>query len=157
MRKEPVTCTHYYIHRENALRHLICNAYTGKYAYNASGTTIHSALLMPFNKSHFLPLNKEILDTLSNIYDEIQLVFIDEASLIGSYFLYSIDNRLRNTKHVKTKYFGDLDMVFCGDLYQEQPIQYSLIFEQPMVNMQTMTHGFWKDNMKCFELHTTMR
>jgi len=25
-----------------------------------------------------------------------------------------------------------------------------------MVNMQTMTHDFWKDNIKCFELHTKM-
>ena len=32
-------------------------------------------------------------------------------------------------------------MVLCGDLYQAQPIQDSLIFEKLMVNMQTMTHG----------------
>jgi hypothetical protein len=47
---------------------------------------------MPFNKSQFLPLSKEMLDTLSKLYEELQLVFIDEASLIGSRFLYSIDN-----------------------------------------------------------------
>jgi hypothetical protein len=67
-------------------------AYTGNVAYNVGGTTIHSAFLMPFNKSHFLPLDKEMLDTLCNLYDELQLVFIDEASLIGSCLLYSIDN-----------------------------------------------------------------
>ena len=67
-------------------------AYTRKDAYNACGTTIHSEFLMPFNKSQFLPLSKEMLDTLSKIYDELQLVFIDETSLIGSWFLYSIDN-----------------------------------------------------------------
>jgi hypothetical protein len=66
-------------------------AYTGKNAYNAGGTTIHSTFLMPFNKS-LLPLSKEMLDTLSKIYEELQLVFIDEASLIGSWFFYSIDN-----------------------------------------------------------------
>jgi hypothetical protein len=92
-------------------------AYTGKDAYNAGGTTVHSAFLIPFNKSHFLPLGKEMLDTLSNLYNKLQLVFIEEASLIGSRFLYSIDNRLRNIKHVHTKYFGDIDMIFCGDLY----------------------------------------
>jgi hypothetical protein len=112
---------------------------------------------MPFNKSHFLPHNKEMLDTLSKIYEKLQLVFIDEAYLIGSSFLYSIDNRMRKIKHVHTKYFGDIDMLLCGDLYQVQPIQDSLIFEQPMVNMQTMTHEFWKENIKFFELHTKMR
>jgi hypothetical protein len=117
-------------------------AYTRKVAYNAGGTTIHSTFLMPFNKSQFLPLNKEMLDTLSKLYDELQLVFIDEASFIGIRFLYSIDNWLRNIKHVHTKYFGNIDMILCGDLYQAQPIQDSLIFEQPTVNMQTMTHDF---------------
>lgn len=33
-------------------------AYTGKAAYNAGGTTIHSALLMPFNKSQLFSLSK---------------------------------------------------------------------------------------------------
>jgi exonuclease III len=132
-------------------------AYTGKAAYNAGGTTIHSALLMPFNKSHFLPLGKDMLDTLSKLYQELQLVFIDEASLIGSRFLFGIDNRLRNIKHIQTKYFGNIDVVFCGDLYQAQPIQDSLIFEKPTMDMQTVTYDFWKDNVKCYELQTTMR
>jgi hypothetical protein len=122
-------------------------AYTGKVAYNAGGTTIHSAFLMPFNKSQFLPLSKEMLDTLSKIYQELQLVLIDEASLVGSRFLFSIDNRLRSIKHVQTKYFGNIDMVFCGDLYQAQPIHDSLIFEHPTMNMQRITYDFWRDSM----------
>jgi hypothetical protein len=131
-------------------------AYTGKDAYNVGGTTIHSAFLMPFNKSQFFPISKEMLDTLSKLYLELQLVFIDEASLIGSRFLYSIDSRLLSIKHWHTKYFGNIDMIFCGDLYQAQPIQDSLIFEQPIVNMETMMHEFWRYNIKWFELHTTM-
>ena len=110
-------------------------SYTRKDAYNAGGTIVHYALLMPFNKSQFLPLRKEMLDTLSKIYDEPQLVFIDEASFIGSRFLYSIDSRLRSIKHVHMKYFGNIDMIFCGDLYQAEIIQDSLIFEQPTVNI----------------------
>jgi hypothetical protein len=46
-------------------------AYIGKDLYNAGGTKIHFAFLMPFNKSQFLPINKEMLDTLSKIYDEL--------------------------------------------------------------------------------------
>jgi hypothetical protein len=131
-------------------------SYTGKVAYNAGGTTVHSAFLMPFNKSQFLPLTKEMLDTLSNLYDELQLVFIDEASLIGIRFLYSINNRLRSIKHVPKKYFGNIDMIFYGDLYQAHLNQDSLIFEQPMVNMKIVMHDFWRDNTKCFEFHTKM-
>jgi hypothetical protein len=75
-------------------------AYTRKVAYNVGGTTVHFAFLMPFNKSQFLPLSKEMLDTLSKLYEKLQLVFIDEAYLIWSRFLYSIDNQLRSIKHV---------------------------------------------------------
>jgi hypothetical protein len=125
-------------------------AYTGKDAYNVGGTKVHSAFLIPFNNSQFLPLSKEMLDTLSNIYEELQLVFIDEAYLIGNRFLYSIDNRLRSIKHVHMKYFGNIDMIFYGNLYQAQPIQDSLIFEQPTVNMEIVMHGFWIDNIKFF-------
>lgn len=40
-------------------------AYTGKAAYNLGGTTLHSALLIPFNKSVSTPLSSERLDMLS--------------------------------------------------------------------------------------------
>jgi hypothetical protein len=132
-------------------------AYTGKVAYNAGGTTIHYAFLMPFNKSQFIPLSREMLDTLSKLYQELQLVLIDEASLVGSRFLFSIDSRLRSIKHVQTRYFGNIDMVFCGDLYQAQPIHDSLIFEQPRMDMQSIAYDFWTDCVKCYELQTTMR
>jgi hypothetical protein len=39
-------------------------------------------------------------------------------------------------------------MIFCSDLYQAQPIQDYFIYEQPTMNMQTITHDFWKDNIK---------
>jgi len=131
-------------------------AYTGKVSYTAGGTTIHFALLIPFNKSQSLPLRKEVLDNLSKLYQELQLAFIDEASMISSRFLYSINNRLRKIKHVQTKHFRNIDIIFCGDFYQAQPIQDSLIFEQPRINSQTITHDFWKDNVKCLQFHMTM-
>jgi len=70
--------------------------YTGK-----SGTTIHFSFLMPFNKSQFIPLSREMLDTLSKIYQELELVLIDEVSVVGSQFLFFIDSRLRSIQHVQ--------------------------------------------------------
>jgi hypothetical protein len=43
-------------------------ACTGKASYNKGGTTIHSTFLMPCNKSKFIPLSREMLDTLSKLY-----------------------------------------------------------------------------------------
>jgi hypothetical protein len=97
-----------------------------------------------------------MLDRLSNLYDELQLIFIDEFSLIGSWFLYAIENWLRNMKHMQNQYFGNIDMVFCGDFYQVKPMHNSLIFEHPTTNMQPLTYDFWEHNIKCYELQTTM-
>lgn len=66
-------------------------AYTGKATYNISGTTLHSALHKPFNKSEFTPLNTETPDTMSKTYSELRVLLIDEISLVGSTFLRYIN------------------------------------------------------------------
>jgi hypothetical protein len=76
-----------------------------------------------------------MLDALKNIYWELQLVFINEASIVEGASLFSIENRIISTKHIQTKYFGNTYMVFYDDIYQEQPIHDSLIFEHPTMNV----------------------
>ena len=92
-------------------------AYLGKATFNAGGTTIHSALLMSFNKSTFTPLSNETIDTLQKHYKELQVLLIDETSLIGSHFLYSIDKRMREIKHCPKNFFGGIDMIVCVDFF----------------------------------------
>ncbi|KAH9289470.1 hypothetical protein KI387_033587, partial [Taxus chinensis] len=123
-------------------------AFTGKAAYNAGGTTFHSALLLPFNKSLLTPLGAERLDTLSKHYQQLQLVFIDEISLVGAQLLYHTDNRLRDIKQTPTVHFGNIDMVFCGDFYQAQPVNDCFVFEPPRIDKQPIPYGFWADKVK---------
>lgn len=73
----------------------LITAYTGKADYNAGGVTLHCALYMPFNKSNYLPLNSEKLDTLINHFHQLHVLLINEASLIGATLLYEVDKRLR--------------------------------------------------------------
>jgi hypothetical protein len=54
----------------------------GKVAYNVGGTKIHFSFLIPFNKSEFVPISRKMPDMLSNIYQKLQLVLIEEASLV---------------------------------------------------------------------------
>ena len=84
-------------------------------------------------------------------------MLIDEASLVGSTFLYQIDKRLREIKHSPITYFGNVNMIFCGDLYQAQPVKDSLIFETPILNKQKLSYNFWQEKVKCYELHMPMR
>jgi hypothetical protein len=135
----------------------LITAYTGKAAFNAGGVTLHSAFYMPFKKSNYLPLSTKKLDTLTKHFQQLRVLLIDEASLIGETFLYDIDKRLRKIKHTPTCYFGGLDIIFCGDLYQAQPIKDSFIFEEPIVNSHKMSYSFWQDEVKCYQLHITMR
>jgi hypothetical protein len=57
----------------------------------------------------------------------------------------------------KQKYFGNIDMVFSGDRYQAQSIHNFLIFEHPTMNMKIIVYDFWRDSLKCYELHTTIQ
>lgn len=87
-------------------------AYTRKAMYNAGGTTIHSTLLLPFNKSTIILLSNETIDSLQKHFEQLQLLLIDEVSLIGTHFLYSVDKRMREIKHSPTKFFGGVDIIF---------------------------------------------
>jgi hypothetical protein len=91
--------------------------YTRKTTFNAGGVTLHSVFYTLIKKSKFLPLRNEKLDTFTKYYKLFFIVIIYETSLIGSTFLYQIYKRRREIKHSPTKYLGNVDIIFCGDLY----------------------------------------
>jgi hypothetical protein len=132
-------------------------ASTGKAAFNAGGITAHSIFHLPCNSAKMLPLDSNTLDNLSKRLEQLQILLIDEASLIGSRMLYNIDRRLRQIKHTPTKPFGNIDIIFCGDLYQAQPICDTWIFEQPTINSEKLPYTFWLDNVLSFKLNTVIR
>ena len=56
-----------------------------------------------------------------------------------------------------TTYFGNVDIIFSGDLYQAQPIKDSLIFKSPILNKHKLSYNFWQEKVKCYNFHLTMR
>ena len=97
-------------------------AYTGKAAYNIDGATIHSSLSLPLNCKNLPSLSSERLDTLVKKYDQLQLLVLDEISLIGKRILKFTDLRLRSIKRLHTSFFGNLDVIITGDFFQVQPV-----------------------------------
>ena len=101
---------------------------TGVAAINAQGVTIHSFFQLPFspyipgttyiedrNKRYkFSKEKKQILKTLD-------LVIIDEISMVRCDLLDAIDNVLRNYKN-RDLPFGGVQLLLIGDLYQLAPI-----------------------------------
>ncbi len=74
----------------------------GKIIFNIDSLIIHSTLNKPVQQSlSSLPnLSSYSLNGLTCRYEQLQLVVIDEISLVGVKMFNVIDNRLRSIKHI---------------------------------------------------------
>ena len=113
---------------------------TGIAALNAKGVTIHSQFLLPFGS--YLPQStsfesapqanfytrKELASRHSlnaarkKVLRNIDLLIIDEVSMLRADLLDAIDYRLRSVKGNYQKTFGGVQLLMIGDLYQLPPI-----------------------------------
>lgn len=122
-------------------KNYIVVAPTGIAALNAGGTTIHSQFLLPFGT--FIPgnetvnennafqacYNKNILarkhplnSQRKKILRSIDLLVIDEVSMLRADLLDAIDYRLRAARGSYHQPFGGVQILFIGDLYQLPPV-----------------------------------
>lgn len=114
---------------------------TGIAALNAKGVTIHSQFLLPFGS--FLPTREAegnysdnhgfyTQQTLArrhalnqfrrNVLKSIDLLVIDEVSMLRADILDAIDYRMRSVKRNFKVPFGGIQVLLIGDLYQLPPI-----------------------------------
>ena len=114
---------------------------TGIAALNAKGVTIHSQFLLPFGS--FLPTTDPQFDnnvqsafytprSLSykhrldgrrkQVLRSIDLLIIDEVSMLRADILDAIDYRLKYAKGNFNQPFGGVQLLMIGDLYQLPPV-----------------------------------
>ncbi len=114
---------------------------TGIAALNAGGTTIHSQFMLPFGM--FIPdrAYSEAPAEGANWYTEsvlarrhplnsarkqvlraIDLLIIDEVSMLRADLLDAIDYRLRSVRRNFRDRFGGVQLLLIGDLYQLPPV-----------------------------------
>jgi len=120
---------------------IIC-APTGIAAINAAGVTIHSLFQLPFGA--FFPdaagniINQQItfnfntprtlakhLNMQGNkrrLIQELELLVIDEVSMLRADMLDAIDFALRYIRRSKNLPFGGVQLLFIGDLHQLPPV-----------------------------------
>ncbi len=119
-----------FLHRlkMNSLKRLVVVAPTGVAAINAKGVTIHSFFQMPFgpilpntdlnNSSSF---NRKFSKTKINIIKSMDLLVIDEISMVRADLLDGIDRTLRRFRN-RDKVFGGVQVLMIGDLQQLSPV-----------------------------------
>jgi len=118
-------------------KRMIVVAPTGVAAINAGGVTIHSFFQLPFHPyipSFYLPDNNRTVQTdqdnppgykLSrekiNIIKSLDLIIIDEISMVRADTLDAVDSALRRYKD-RFKPFGGVQLLMIGDLQQLAPV-----------------------------------
>lgn len=125
--------------RDYTSKKTVVLAPTGVAAINAGGVTLHSFFQLPFGP--FLPDNKgmslhhtnanDIYSIISNskinkqrraLFNEIELLIIDEASMLRADTFDAIDTILKHYRHQPNEPFGGVQVVLIGDLFQLPPV-----------------------------------
>lgn len=108
---------------------VLLTAPTGTAAFNIGGSTIHSAFAINKNiKLPYTALGESILNTLRHKYDNVELLIIDEISMVDHKLLTYIHGRLCQLKHSK-KPFGNVSILAVGDFYQLPPVRASPLYK----------------------------
>jgi hypothetical protein len=126
---------------ENTHKNAIVAAPTGIAAINAGGVTLHSLFQLPFGTfipSDRIPSGQQVniqLNTPGTLLRELQmhtvkrrllremeLLIIDEVSMLRADLLDAIDVVLRVVRRNRRQPFGGVQVLFIGDLYQLPPV-----------------------------------
>ena len=111
--------------KEESLKRMIVVAPTGVAAINAKGVTIHSFFQLPFGPitpdSSENRLSKKFAKSKINIIKSLDLLVIDEISMVRADVLDGIDQVLKRFRN-KNKPFGGIQVLMIGDLQQLSPV-----------------------------------
>lgn len=111
--------------REEVPKRMVVLAPTGIAAINAGGVTIHSFLQLPwapfFPGMQFRPDQFRISERKKRLIRSLDLVVIDEISMVRADLLDSIDAALRRFRD-PARPFGGLQLLLIGDLQQLSPV-----------------------------------
>ena len=105
----------------------------GVAAINVDGTTIHSALGIPVNcKTQTLPkLSDAKRSELRNLYSEIEVIIIDEISMVSNITLTHIHQRLCEIFGCNLNEPFAITVLVVGDLLQLPPVKAQYVFIPP--------------------------
>ncbi|WP_243471001.1 helix-turn-helix domain-containing protein [Winogradskyella sp. MH6] len=114
--------------RKESSKRMVVVAPTGVAAINAKGVTIHSFFQLPFgpilpdsNLNSSSGFKRKFSKTKIDIIKSLDLLVIDEISMVRADLLDGIDKTLRRYKN-RHKVFGGVQVLMIGDLQQLSPV-----------------------------------
>jgi len=109
--------------KHNTPKRMIVTAPTGVAAINAGGVTLHSFFQLPFGP--YVPgsdlQQRRFSKEKINIIKGLDLLVIDEISMVRADLLDGVDTVLRRYKH-RHRPFGGVQLLMIGDLHQLAPV-----------------------------------
>ena len=124
--------------RESCIKQMAVVAPTGVAAINAGGVTIHSFFQLPLTlfvpeasgfrennetiNRHTLLSRLRMNNDKKKLLQELELLVIDEISMVRCDTLDAIDTILRHVRHRAHERFGGVQVLFIGDLFQLPPV-----------------------------------
>ncbi|SJZ80747.1 Helix-turn-helix domain-containing protein [Chitinophaga eiseniae] len=126
--------------KEHTKKNTVVVAPTGVAAINAGGVTMHSFFQLPFGPfipgskrgfgmdgisstdKHSLFRNIRFTNDKKVLLQELELLIIDEVSMVRCDMLDAIDTILRHFRNKPLLPFGGVQVLFIGDLYQLPPV-----------------------------------
>ncbi|HMO62339.1 MAG TPA: helix-turn-helix domain-containing protein [Ferruginibacter sp.] len=115
--------------QQHTSKNMVVAAPTGVAAINAGGVTLHSLFQLPLHP--FLPTVNSRQQLLKNIrfqkprlklLRKIELLVIDEISMVRCDVLDAIDSILKSVRRNHHAAFGGVQVLFIGDLHQLPPV-----------------------------------
>ncbi|CAJ1060221.1 uncharacterized protein LOC121898666 isoform X1 [Xyrichtys novacula] len=113
---------------------ILLTAPTGIAAYNLHATTLHSTFSIGKDvRLPYVPIGEEKLNTLRMKYCDLQILIIDEISMVDHNMLTYVHGRLRQIKQtgIHTP-FGNVSVMAVGDFYQLPPVKGKPLYMEPL-------------------------
>ncbi|XP_062577465.1 uncharacterized protein LOC134239308 [Saccostrea cucullata] len=135
---------------------VLLTAFTGTAAFNIGGNTIHhvfsltKALPIPYE-----PLKEQTLSAMRVKLASLQILVIDEVSMVFKRLLYYIHERLVQIKKCKEP-FGGISIIAVGDFFQLPPVKQRKVEILYKENAEYPI-DYWLDFFKIIELDEIMR
>ena len=139
-----------------AIRAALC-APTGKAAALIDGMTLYSFLSLPVNqcKHKLVKLDSDVSNRVGVKLKDLQLLIIDEISMVGFTMFQQVDARLQQIMKSKEP-FGGISVVVLGDFNQLRPVgdRYIFLFNN---SYNTLVDSPLRSLFELFELTEIMR